>query len=61
VETRQGHAVGDYRAPEKITVGTYLIEKWLPGQRAQLRPSTFDSYERNLRLHVLPLLGNVPL
>jgi hypothetical protein len=41
------HNDGDYRAPEKITLGTYLIEKWLPGQRAQLRPSTFDSYERN--------------
>lgn len=55
------HNDGDYRAPEKITLGVYLTEKWLPGQRAQLRPSTFDSYERNIRLHVLPLLGNVPL
>ena len=55
------HNDGDYRAPDKITLGTYLVEKWLPGQRAQLRPSTFDSYERNLRLHVVPLLGNIPL
>ena len=55
------HNDGDYRAPEKITLGTYLVERWLPGQRAQLRPSTLDSYERNIRLHVLPLIGNVPL
>jgi integrase len=55
------HNDGDYRAPEKITLETYLTEKWLPGQRAQLRPSTFDSYERNLRLHVLPAIGRIPL
>src|SRR5438093_7728175 len=55
------HNDGDYRAPEKITLGTYLTEKWLPGQRSQLRPSTFDSYERNLRLHVLPAIGRIPL
>lgn len=52
---------GDYRAPEKITLGAYLTDKWLPAQRAQLRPSTLDSYERNVRLHVIPRLGNVAL
>lgn len=52
---------GDYRAPEKITLGVYLAEKWLPGQRAQLRPSTLDSYERNIRLHVIPRLDNIAL
>jgi integrase len=52
---------GDYRAPEKITLGAYLTNKWLPAQRAQLRPSTLDSYERNIRLHVIPRLGNVAL
>jgi integrase len=52
---------GDYRAPDKTTLGAYLTDKWLPAQRAQLRPSTFDSYERNIRLHVLPKLGNLAL
>jgi hypothetical protein len=33
----------------------------VPAQRAQLRPSTFDSYERNIRMHVLPRLGNIAL
>lgn len=52
---------GDYRAPEKITLGAYLTDKWLPAQRAQLRPSTLDSYERNVHLHVLPKLGRIGL
>src|SRR5947209_5962879 len=43
------------------TLGEYLIDKWLPLQRSQLRPSTFDSYRRNIDLHVLPALGRVPL
>jgi integrase len=52
---------GDYRAPERITVEAYLLERWLPMKRAQLRPSSFDSYERNLKNHVIPRLGSVPL
>lgn len=46
---------------EKVTVGEYLTEKWLPIQRAQLRPSTFDSYRRNIQNHVVPALGRIPL
>lgn len=46
-----GHA-----APQdKVTVGKYLTEKWLPIQRTQLRPSTYDSYERNVVNHVVPV------
>jgi integrase len=52
---------GDYRTPEKITLGAYLTDKWLPAQRAQLRASTFDSYRRTIELHVLPTLGQVLL
>ncbi|MGH2768961.1 MAG: hypothetical protein ACRDJF_00310 [Actinomycetota bacterium] len=29
--------------------------------RTQVRPSTFDSYRRNIQLHVLPNLGGVKL
>lgn len=46
---------------EKISFGEYLTEKWLPIQRAQLRPSTFDSYRRNIENHVVPALGRIPL
>ncbi|HRE00398.1 MAG TPA: site-specific integrase, partial [Ilumatobacteraceae bacterium] len=55
------HHDGDYRAPDKITLGDYLIERWLPTKRAQLRFSTFDSYTRNVRNHVVPRIGNIPL
>lgn len=46
---------------ERVTLGEYLTEKWLPIQRAQLRPSTFDSYRRNIENHVLPAVGRIPL
>jgi integrase len=34
---------------------------WLAGIRGQVRPRTFDSYEAQLRLHVLPQLGGLPI
>jgi hypothetical protein len=46
-----GH--GDYRAPERITFGDYLLERWLPTKQAQLRLSTFSSYKNNIELHVI--------
>ncbi len=52
---------GDYRAPDRITLGDYLVERWLPTKRAQLRRSTFDSYGRNVRNHVVPRIGDIPL
>ncbi len=52
---------GDYRAPERITFGDYLIERWLPTKRAQLRTSTYSSYRNNLLLHVIPHIGHIPL
>ena len=52
---------GDYRAPDRITLGTYLTERWLPTKRAQLRRSTFDSYQRNVENHVVPRIGEVRL
>jgi len=52
---------GDYRAPEKQTLGDYLTAKWLPAQRSQLRASTYHSYERTIDLHVVPTLGKVEM
>jgi integrase len=54
------HHDGDYRPPEKITLGEYL-ERWLPTQRQPLAPSTFSSYQGSIRLHVLPYIGSIPL
>lgn len=48
-------------APEKLSVGEYLIDRWLPIQENQLRKSTFSSYRRNIELHVLPVLAKMPL
>jgi integrase len=44
-----------------LTVGVYLTQRWLPGKRAALRPSTWDSYRRNVELHIVPRIGRVPL
>ena len=52
---------GTYRGPDRLTLGEYLTQRWLPGQVSQLAPSTFDSYRRNIELHVLPRIGGVPL
>ena len=52
---------GDYRAPDKITVGDYLLHRWLPSKRTRVKPSTANSYERNIRLHIIPNIGAIPL
>lgn len=36
-----------------------LIDAWLPAKK--LAPSTRDDWERVVRLHIVPLLGDVPL
>lgn len=46
---------------DKMTLGEYLTKRWLPIQEARLRKSTYDSYRRNIELHVLPGLGSRPL
>ena len=52
---------GDYRAPNKITVSDYLLHRWLPSKRTRVKPSTANSYERNIRLHINPNIGAIPL
>lgn len=46
---------------EKLTLGEYLTERWLPIQKSRVRASTYDSYRRNIHLHVVPALGRRPL
>ena len=52
---------GDYRAPDRITLGDYLLERWLPTKQAQIRASTFSSYRNNVITHVIPRIGSIPL
>ena len=49
---------GIYVEPRAMCVSEWVTEHWLAGVRTRVKPSTFDSYERNLRLHVLPRLGS---
>ncbi|MGB3409946.1 MAG: N-terminal phage integrase SAM-like domain-containing protein [Microthrixaceae bacterium] len=46
---------------EKLAFGQYLTDRWLPIQKSRVRASTYDSYRRNIDLHVLPALGRRPL
>jgi len=45
--------------PTNLTVGGYLDGEFLPALR--LKPSTEASYRKNIRLHVIPHIGSVPL
>ncbi len=52
---------GAYVEPTKLTVEDWVIERWIPSMKTQLKASTFDSYQRNLNKHVIPILGKLPL
>lgn len=52
---------GDYRAPDRITLGDYLQDRWIPMKRAQIKHSTWDQYRRNVLIHVVPRIGHIPL
>jgi integrase len=51
---------GTYVENNRQTVAEYLTD-WLPAIETTVRPATFHSYARNLRLHVLPYIGNMTL
>jgi integrase len=51
---------GEYVEPSLQTLGEFL-EEWLRAIEPTLRPSTFDSYSRNARNHVIAHIGNVRL
>jgi integrase len=41
-----------YVAPKRQTVAVFLTETWLPAIVHTVKPATFESYRRNVRLHV---------
>lgn len=49
---------GTYVEPNSITLSQWVKRYWLPTIQSRVKPSTFDSYRRNLDLHVLPHLGS---
>jgi integrase len=57
VSSRQGTHV----AHSRQTLREFLEEDWLPTVRRQLAPSTWESYERNVRHHIVPRIGGIQL
>jgi integrase len=54
-----GHS---YVSSDAVTLGTFLREEWLPAVRPpNLRAATWASYDAELRRHVIPRMGDVPL
>ncbi|MEX1253318.1 MAG: tyrosine-type recombinase/integrase [Dehalococcoidia bacterium] len=51
---------GRYVEPHKVTVATFM-RAWLEARKAQLRPSTWHGYRKNVEAHVIPRLGSVPI
>ena len=51
---------GEYVEPSHQTVADFLTD-WLAAIEPTVRPSTFDSYRRNVRLHVVAHIGSVRL
>lgn len=52
---------GRHGGLEVLTVGEFLLEQWLPRVRTSVKETTLASYERDIRLHIAPHLGHVPL
>ncbi len=54
--TKTLRELGDqtYVAPQRQSLGDYLQVTWLPAIRSTVRPSTYNSYARNIRIHVAP-------
>lgn len=59
-ELRLSSRQGTFVAPAKTTFSSYLAE-WLPAMRRELAETTWESYDRNIRLHIEPALGGIRL
>lgn len=51
---------GTYVDHSRETLAEFIAD-WLPAIERTIRPATLHSYERNLRLHVTPYVGELPL
>ena len=60
-ETMAAIRGGVFTEPTKVTVGEFLLERWLPARKLTLRPSTWASYERAIDCHVIPHLGPIQI
>ncbi len=53
----QGNA---YVEPSRKTLAVFLDE-WLAARASQVRPSTLHGYAKNIRAHITPCVGSLPL
>lgn len=60
-ELLNAHETNTYLEPDRMTLAEYLNETWLPTVRNEIRFSTYDSYRRNIKIHVTPALGGARL
>ena len=51
----------DAGRPPPPTLAQFVFQEWLPSMRGRLKSSTWDSYRRNLELHVLPSVGETAI
>ncbi len=52
---------GAYVEPSKLTVAAFLRDHWLPGLRAQVRPSTWAEHHSKVEVHLVPAIGGALL
>lgn len=60
-ELRVSARQGTFVTHQRQTVKEFLEKDWLPAVRRQLAASTWESYERNVRHHLVPAIGAVQL
>lgn len=60
-ELRVSGRQGVYVAPARQRLGEFLTDDWLPAIKVTIEASTWASYQRYLKLHVIPPLGGVRL
>lgn len=60
-DLRVGGRQGTYVAPARQSFTAFLRDDWLPSVRLSLAESTWESYERNIRNHVIPNIGHLQL
>ena len=48
-------------AVRSLTFGSYLTSQGLPAKKLHLATSTYRGYERNVQLHILPVLGRISI
>jgi integrase len=52
---------GMYLSPTKSTVGSFLVDEWLPAKRSTVKATTFASYQMHVNKHIKPRIGSTPL